>query len=68
MIYIYPTITLMQVSPMEFSQVTDLEYVGEVPEIEDIVELDGGGQESGGDLVMEIQCHIYQLLHALLDL
>lgn len=30
-----------------------LEYVGEVPEVEDVVEFDGCWQEGGGDLLVE---------------
>lgn len=38
-----------------------LEYVGEIAEIEDVVELDGGGKEGGGDAMMEVECQLDQL-------
>ena len=45
-----------------------LEYIGEVPEIEDVVKLDGGRQEGGGDLLMQAQRCVHQLLSVLLHL
>lgn len=44
-----------------------LKYVGEITEIEDVVEFDGGRQECGGHALMERQCQLYQLGTALLQ-
>lgn len=44
-----------------------LEYVGEVSQVEDVVELDGGGQEGRGDALMEGQGQLDQLRAALLQ-
>lgn len=44
-----------------------LEYVGEVAEVEDVVELDGGGQEAGGDALVESEGQRDQLRAALLQ-
>ena len=42
-----------------------LENIREVPEVEDVMELDGSGQESGGHLLVKLQSHVDQLLYAL---
>lgn len=39
-----------------------LEDVGEISEVEDVVELDGSGEEGGGNLLVELQCRVDQLL------
>ena len=44
-----------------------LEYVGEVTQVEDVVELDGGGEEGGGDTLVEGQGELHQLRGALLQ-
>lgn len=44
-----------------------LEYVGEVTQVEDVVELDGGGQEGCGDALVEGQGQLDQLRAALLQ-
>ncbi len=44
-----------------------LEYVGEVAQVEDVVKLDGGGQEGCGDALMEGQGQLHQLRAALLQ-
>lgn len=38
-----------------------LENAGEVSEVEDVVELDGRGEERGGDLLVEAQRQVDQL-------
>ena len=38
-----------------FIHLHHLEYVGEVSEVKDVVELDSGGQEGGGESLMEGQ-------------
>ena len=46
---------------------TDLEDVGEVSQVEDVVELDGGREERGGDLLVERQRAVHQHRRHLLD-
>ncbi len=46
----------------------NLEDVGKVPQVEDVVEFDGGGQERSGDLRMEVQRSVDDLLHVPLNL
>ena len=45
-----------------------LEYIGEVSQVEDVVELDGGGKEGRCDLLVEGQRCVHQLLCVLLNL
>ena len=45
-----------------------LEDVGEVAQVEDVVELDGGGQEGGGDALVEAQRQLHQGGRAALQL
>ena len=45
-----------------------LEDVGEVPEVEDVVELNGRRQEGGRDLLVEFQRHVDCLLRDALHL
>ena len=47
---------------------TYLEYVGEVSEVEYVVELDGGREEGGGDLLVQGEGCVHQLLRVLLHL
>ena len=47
---------------------SNLEYVGEIPEVEDVVEFDGRGQERGRHLLVQCQSCVHQLLHVLLHL
>ena len=44
-----------------------LEDVGEVPEVEDVVELDGSREEGGGNLLVNLESSHHQLLGELLD-
>ena len=48
------------------TRITYLEDVGEIPEVEDVVELDGGGQEGCGHLVVERQRTLDQVRRELL--
>ena len=54
-------------SPQQNST-THLKYIREISEVEDIVEFDGSGQESGGHFLVELKSHIHNLLRVLLDL
>lgn len=42
-----------------------LKYVSEIPEVEDVVELGGGGQEGEGDLLMQLESRLHQWLRHL---
>ena len=48
--------------------VTHLEDVGEVSQVEDVVELDGSREEGGGDLGVECKCTLHHLRRELLQL
>ena len=47
---------------------SNLEDVGKVPEIEDVVELDGCWEESGGHLLMQVESHSDNLIDTFLHL
>ena len=46
----------------------NLEDVGKVSKIEDVVELDGCWEESGGHLLMQVECRSDNLIHTFLHL
>ena len=61
-----------EVSPhlLSLSQTSSphLKYVGEVPEIENVVELDGCREESGRHFLVQSECSVHQFLNVLLHL
>ena len=45
-----------------------LEYVGEISEVENVVELYCSWEERGGYFLVKLECGVYKLLYITLDL
>lgn len=47
--------SVQMILPVYFRYMHHLEYAGEVSQVEDVVELDCGGEEGGGDALVQGQ-------------